>query len=149
VSSALTLRLARPIEAGRLAAILTEAAEDHPWRPVLHSAAQDIAHVGQMIDRGWVTVAEHDRPVGFLARAGTEVHALYVARDTRRVGVARALIADAQAATEQLTLWTHAANLPARRLYETCGFARAGRGDGSANDDGLPEIRYRWTKDAP
>nr|WP_274705711.1 GNAT family N-acetyltransferase [Salipiger pentaromativorans] len=127
--------------------MITEAAGSRPWKPRLHSGAEDIAHAGAMIENGWVTVAEASRTgalLGFLAREGAYIHALFITPQAQRNGVGRRLIAAAQAACDRLDLWTFEANTGARRFYERAGFAVIARGDGEANDEGLPDIHYRW-----
>ncbi|MBN9887554.1 GNAT family N-acetyltransferase [Salipiger abyssi] len=145
------LRPATPTDAGRLGAMIGAAVASRPWKPRLHSGAEDIAHAGQMIERGWVTVAEvpGSAPLGFLARDGAYVHALFVAPEAQGAGIGRALIEHAKARSPRLDLWTFAANEGAQRFYERAGFAVIERGDGSRNDEGLPDIRYQWQAKAP
>ncbi|MDO6586779.1 GNAT family N-acetyltransferase [Salipiger sp. 1_MG-2023] len=141
------LRPARSLDAGRLGAMMTEAAPH--WKPMLHSGAEDIAHVGEMIARGWVTVAEQGAPVGFIAREGRYIHALFVSAAAQRAGIGRALLDAAQQAEDQLDLWTFEANAPARRFYESAGFTVVGRGTGTNNAEGLPDVQYRWQSPTP
>ncbi|WP_368667713.1 GNAT family N-acetyltransferase [Salipiger sp. PrR002] len=145
-----TLRAARSTDAGQLGAMISDAVAAHPWKPVLHSGAEDIAHAGQMIARGWVTVAEAEdgRLQGFLAREEGYVHALFVTPQAQGSGVGRALLDAAKEAAERLELWTFVANTQARRFYERAGFAVMRRGDGSANDEGLPDLFYVWEAQA-
>ena len=145
--SAATLRRARPTDAGKLGAMITQAARANAWKPRLHSGAEDIAHAAQMIDRGWVTVAEtRGVPLAFLAREGSYIHALFVTPDAQGRGLGRALVADAKTATPRLDLWTFAENHGARRFYRREGFTRIARPP--ASDEGLPEIHLTWTRDA-
>ncbi len=144
----INLRAADPGDAGRLGAMITEAVEARAWKPRLHSAAQDIAHVGTLIDRGWVTVAELGPEVaGFLAREGYEIHALFVAgwAQGRRLG--SALLEQAKTRADRLELWTFQQNEGAQRFYLRHGFAetRCTTGD---NEEGLPDIHYLWRRDA-
>ena len=144
------LRPARPLDAGALGAMLTEAVSAHSWKPRLHSATEDIGHVGRMIDRGWITVASdaENRPLGFLARDGNYVHALYVAGTARSSGVGQRLMTQAKGARDRLELWTFEANLAAHRFYERQGFDIVERTDGRTNEERLPDIRYVWEKPA-
>lgn len=143
-SPAITLRPARALDAGALGAMMSEAVHDTPWKPTLHSGAEDIAHAGQMIDHGWVTVAEIEgQTAGFLAREDGYIHSLFVARDCRRAGIASALLDTAKSACEQLTLWTFQANAAARKLYTSHNFTEVARTDGD-NDEGLPDIHFQW-----
>lgn len=145
--SALHLRSAQTGDAGRIGAILSAFVDETPWMPRLHSRAEDIAHAGQMIERGWVTVAACDADVaGFLARDGAAVHALYVAQSNRGHGLGSALVQDAQSRSATLRLWTFAANAAARRFYIGHGFTEGQRTDGAGNDEGLPDVEFQWSR---
>nr|WP_249200686.1 GNAT family N-acetyltransferase [Thetidibacter halocola] len=127
--------------------MIGDAVAARDWKPRLHTAAQDIAHAGQMIERGWVTVAEiDDAVVGFLAREGGFVHALFVSDDAQGRGVGAALLAAAKDEAMDLTLWTFQANLGARRFYAREGFVEIARGDGRGNDERLPDVQLYWTR---
>ncbi|MGI3168705.1 N-acetyltransferase family protein [Pseudooceanicola sp. C21-150M6] len=147
----LVLRDAEVLDAGGLGAILDQSIRDHAWMPVLHSLAEDISFVGDMIEMGWVRVAlaagDGRTLRGFLAREGELVHALYVARGARGHGVGRQLMEDAMAACERLELWTFVANMGARRFYARLGFDEVEFGDGTTNDEGLPDVRLEWHRE--
>lgn len=145
----LRLRPARSTDAGKIGEIITESVIARTWKPRLYSGAEDIAHAGAMIDRGWVTVAlaEDDRQstvVGFLARDGEDIHALFIAQAMQGLGVGQALMEEAQAQVKLLKLWTFAENRGAQRFYERMGFEVTGHGDGSDQPEGLPTISYHW-----
>ncbi|WP_425100092.1 N-acetyltransferase family protein [Tropicibacter sp. S64] len=141
-----SLRPAHPGDALRLGAILSSFTDEADWLPRVHSRAEDIAHAGDLIEKGWVTLAETPAgPCGFLARDHKTVHALYVSPDHRGRAIGTALLNDAKTATGALELWTFQANHGAQRFYERAGFAEAERTDGAANDEGLPDIRYVWS----
>lgn len=145
------LRAATPLDAGGTGAILHRFNSDTPWMPKLHSEAETISFCGVMIDRGWVTVAESEQTgqlLGFLARDGAEVCSLYLAPGACGQGIGRALLTAAKAAQSRLVLHTFQANLGAQRFYLREGFAECARGDGAANDEGLPDIAYEWTANA-
>lgn len=140
----ITLRPARVLDAGTLGGMITQAVQDTPWKPVLHSGADDIAHAGKMIDRGWVTVADlDDETAGFMALEDGYIHSLFIAREYRRKNIATTLLNCAKDACSTLTLWTFQANTAARQLYTTNGFAEIGRTDGD-NEEGLPDIHFQW-----
>lgn len=141
-----TLRPAHPAEAGRLGDMITEAVAARAWKPRLHSGAEDIAHAGLLIDRGWVTVAEcGDETGGFMAREGGFIHALFVADRFQGRGLGTALLRDAQTRNARLDLWTFERNLGAQRFYLRHGFVEVARSRGD-NEEGLPDIRYRWQR---
>jgi len=141
------LRAAHTLDAGRLGAILTEFAEGAAWFPRNHTAAEDIAHVAQMIARGWVDVAEEDGEIaGFVAREGEQIHALYVRGAARNAGVGTALLDHAKADAARLALWTHQRNEAAQAFYAARGFEEAQKTDGAGNDEKLPDVRLVWQR---
>ncbi|MDF1728042.1 MAG: GNAT family N-acetyltransferase [Sulfitobacter sp.] len=142
------LRAARSTDAGRVGAILSEFIDKTPWMPRVHTRAEDLAHAGALIARGWVTVAERgDRIEGFAACDGPELNALYVAESARGQGLGAALLQALQGGRDHLTLWTFEANKAAHRFYQRHGFTEVARTDGSANDEKLPDIRFDWHKE--
>lgn len=143
----LVLRAARSTDAGKLGAMISEAVAANAWKPKLHSAAQDVAHMGDLIDRGWVTVCESGGDVaGFLALDGAQVHSLYVIGKRQNAGIGSTLIGHAKARVQRLQLWTFQANAGAQRFYQRHGFSEAERTDGTRNEEGLPDISYVWTR---
>ncbi|SFT97739.1 GNAT family N-acetyltransferase [Sedimentitalea nanhaiensis] len=143
------LRAARPLDAGATGEILWRYLRETGWMPNLYSGAQTIAFCGKMIDRGWVTVAEADgRIVGFLARDGQEICALYLNRAVWGKGIARLLLDDAKSQARALRLRSFEANARANRFYRRAGFVEVARCDGRDNAENLPDITYVWPKEA-
>jgi len=139
------LRPANPLDAGAVGEILYRFQQDTDWMPKLYSSAEVIFFCGLMIDRGWVTVAERDGCIkGFLAQKEGEVCSLYLAPGACGQGAGKALLDAAKADASRLILRTFAANTRAQRFYLREGFAETGRGDGSGNEEGLPDIAYEW-----
>ncbi|WP_300032057.1 GNAT family N-acetyltransferase [uncultured Roseobacter sp.] len=144
----LTITDARLLDAGAIGNILSKTNDQMPWLPRVHSAAEEIRYAGDMIEAGWVRVAKRDgRVVGFIARWEADVHALYVLPDAQDAGVGTALIENAKAECDALSLWSYEANSSATRFYGLRGFIQTDRTDGSTNDAGLPDIRFEWTRD--
>lgn len=144
----IALRAAKPLDAGAVGDILWRFQQATDWMPTLYSAAETIGFCGQMIDRGWVTVAtENGRVQGFLARDGQEICGLYLDDAARGRGIGRLLLRDAQRGTRRLRLRSFAANSEARRFYQRAGFVPVARGDGRHNDENLPDIAYVWQKE--
>jgi GNAT superfamily N-acetyltransferase len=139
---------ARVLDAGRLGALMGETNRRLPWLPKVHSGAEDIAHIGRMIDAGWVTVAHgEDGILGFLARDGQVIHALYLRSEMQGRGIARRLMEAAKQETDRLELRSYEANARAKRFYRKAGFREVGRSDGAGNDAGLPDIRFEWQRE--
>lgn len=147
------IRPAQPTDAGAVGAILSQFIAQTDWMPRLYSAAQELSFAGTMIDRGWVRVAEPEGSgtgiAGFMARDAGYIHALYVASEQRGQGVGRSLLEDAKRRAARLELHTFQCNTAAQRFYGRAGFREAGRGDGSANDEGLPDIFLVWERTQP
>ncbi|MEX0286773.1 MAG: N-acetyltransferase family protein [Paracoccaceae bacterium] len=134
------LRAAQPTDAGRIGEILWENTRDAPDLYDLFSCAEAIACCGQMIDRGWVTVAEREGQVeAFLARDETDVEALYSAASAARQGLGAVLVTEAQKMCDQLQLNVHAANAGARRFYRRLGFVET--------ETGPQAVHMTWTRE--
>jgi ribosomal protein S18 acetylase RimI-like enzyme len=141
------LRAARSTDAGAVGGILTEFAATTEWMPKLHSGAEDIAHAGAMIKRGWVTVAEENGEViGFAACDGADLDALYVAGAMRGQGVGTALLQHMMVQHDRLSLWTFQTNEGAQRFYLRHGFTEVQRTDGATTDEKLPDVRFEWQR---
>ena len=143
------LRPARELDAGAVGAILSGFIDATPWMPRIHTRAEDVAHAAALIARGWVTVAESEgRILAFAASDGEELAALYVDAQAQGQGLGSMLLQELQARRERIELWTFQANAPARTFYRKHGFTELRRTDGSDNDEGLPDIRLVWMKEA-
>lgn len=141
----MTLRAAQPTDAGTTGVIMWTFQDQTDWMPDLYSCAQTIAFCGAMIDRGWVTVATTDhRVIGFLAQENGYVHGLYLDPSHRGQGVGRLLIHHAKACADRLELRVAQHNVIAKRFYRRAGFTETARGDGSENDESLPDVHFVW-----
>ncbi|NIZ61798.1 GNAT family N-acetyltransferase [Sedimentitalea sp. CY04] len=141
----------RPAHSGDVRAtaeIVHQFQEETAWMPKLYSLEEVVGFCRAMIDRGWVIVAQSQgRVVGFLARDQEEVCSLYLLSNERGNGFGRALLASAKASSPRLLLRTFVANEAAQRFYHRQGFIEIGRGDGSTNEEELPDIYLQWGDD--
>ena len=129
----------------RLLSILWAFTRATPWLPQVRSRLTDLYMMCLVIRRGWVRIAFHGGlPVGFIAREGCRIHALYVHPKARGRGVGRALLRDAKADTGHLDLYVLQRNRAAWAFYAHEGFAEAGRSVGTGNDEKMPDIRMIW-----
>jgi GNAT superfamily N-acetyltransferase len=140
-----TPRDAHPADLPVIARILGDWCRDTDWMPKLHSREADLGFLQHLAGRGILRVMG-DPALGFMARQGGEVDALYIAADARGRGLGAALLAEAMAAEPVLTCWTFQANLAAQRFYARAGFVETERTDGAGNDERLPDIRLEWRR---
>lgn len=88
----------------------------------------------------------HGRLVGHVALSPGWVDHLYVAPAHNGKGVGRTLIERAQREQDELQLYTFQSNARARRFYAANGFVEEELGDGSGNEEGMPDVRLRWRR---
>lgn len=86
---------------------------------------------------------------GFMARDGERIHALYTHPNARRQGIGSHLLRHAQRQNARLELWTAQDNHPARALYAAHGFYPVALTNGQGNDEGQPDMRLIWQRNAP
>ena len=92
-----------------------------------------------------VWVAEADGcVVALMVLRGDSVDQLYVRPDSQRRGIGSRLIGHAKRGRSRLRLFTFESNEPARDFYEKHGFKAIAFGDGTANEEGAPDILYEW-----
>ena len=84
---------------------------------------------------------------GFLAFSKGYLDCLYLVPEARNHGLGIDLLAKAKAENPRgLWLWVLAQNKAAVRFYQREGFVETARGDGSDNEEGLPDIKMEWTE---
>ena len=90
-----------------------------------------------------MTVAEAGKDiVGFIAVSGEWVEQLYLDPAWTGQGIGSRLLMEATAAMPVVKLHCFQANTGARRFYERHGFRAEAFGDGTSNEEGLPDILY-------
>ena len=138
------LRDAGAADAPVLARVLGDWIRATAWMPKLHTKAQDLIFVRQLIATRVVRMEASG--AGFLARQDGELDALYLAPHARGKGLGKALLDEAKAAEEMLTLWAFQANVGARRFYAREGFVEAFMTNGDGNVEGLKDVRLVWER---
>lgn len=115
-----------------------------PFLPIVHTPAEDRAHMCEMLARGRITLAVKDeRVVGFLVDLEGWIAHLYLDPEVRRQGVGAMLLDEAKQRHDRLELWCFQQNWAARAFYEKNGFVAVKETDGE-NEEKLPDRLYRW-----
>lgn len=98
-----------------------------------------------------VWVAESDGAVvGYARMTATWLDDLYVAPEHARQGVGAALLDLVKAQRPAgFCLWVFEMNAPARAFYARHGLVELERTDGSANEEGEPDVRMAWPGSDP
>ncbi len=84
--------------------------------------------------------------VGFARATATWLDDLYVRPDWQGRGVGSALVQVLQALRPSgFGLWVFVSNTGAQSFYARHGFVEVGRGDGSENEEQVPDIEMCWS----
>ncbi len=146
-TNAITLRRATATDAAATAELFLASFRATYAFPLAHTDDQVRAWVrdGMIATREtWIALAG-DEVVGWLVVGPGELDQLYVAPDRLGAGIGRRLLDLAkERSPDGLRLHTFQVNERARRFYERNGLVAEWFGDGSANDEGQPDVRYVW-----
>jgi len=136
---------AKPADAGPLARILADWIDETDWMPDIHTPEEDCRFLTGLIDRcDVVTVRNWRGLLGFIARDGIMIHALYLAPRARGRGLGKRLLDIAKSRSDQLELWSFQSNTGARAFYAREGFSEVEMTDGAGNDEKVPDVRLIW-----
>lgn len=128
-----------------LARVLWSFTRATEWMLQVRRPSMDLALMARLVLRGSVRLIRDDAgPCAFIAREGELVLALYVDARARRCGHGHALLAEAKRQSDSLGLWTPQESHSARHFYAAEGFSTAAYGDGSSNDEALPDVFMIW-----
>ncbi|TPM91496.1 GNAT family N-acetyltransferase [Mesorhizobium sp. B2-1-3A] len=140
----ITLRPAVGSDAAVIATTMRVSLNAFDWMPVLHTPEEDLAFIRDIVlPRQQVTVAEAGSEiVGFIAVKGDWVEQLYLDPAWAGQGIGSRLLVDSTATLPIVKLHCFQGNTGARRFYERHGFRAEAFGDGTTNEEGLPDILY-------
>ena len=137
------LRAARATDAEAIARVMRAAFLSFGWMPMLHTPEGDLLFIKDVLSQKRVIVAEADNElIGFIAVGGEWVEQLYLDPRWTGKGIGSRLLDEAIATLPVVRLYCFQANSGARRFYERHGFRAELFGDGSKNQEGLPDILY-------
>jgi GNAT superfamily N-acetyltransferase len=144
------IRPAEPRDADAIAMVhRASMREAMPWLPDLHTPEEDRDWVAQIVlPQQDVWVAEAAGHIVGVASMDTDamLTQLYILPGHQGAGIGSALLETAKTARPAgFTLFAFQRNTRARQFYEHRGFVPIAFGDGSGNEEGEPDILYRWS----
>jgi ribosomal protein S18 acetylase RimI-like enzyme len=145
------IRRAGPEDADEIAATFIASFETLlTFLPDLHTREEHRRFITEIVPVDHeVWVAEEDgRVVGLAAIGEGTLSHLYVHPDFHGRGIGSALLDKTKEVRPQgFTLWTFPQNENACRFYERRGLSAIQYGDGSGNEEGVPDVEYEWRPD--
>jgi ribosomal protein S18 acetylase RimI-like enzyme len=144
----ITIRLATAADAAAVADVYLASFKATYDFPLAHTDDQVRVWIRDtLVPAGgtWVALETDGSVVGIMDVAAGDLSQLYVRPDRLGEGIGRRLLDIArERSPDGLTLYTFQVNDRARRFYERHGFVAEWFGDGSANEEGQPDVRYVW-----
>ncbi|MBL1437955.1 MAG: GNAT family N-acetyltransferase [Rhodobacteraceae bacterium] len=133
-------------DAAVCSAILHEWIYENPWFPNHAPESASEQSMRNRIESDTVYLEKNQRDVeGFIAFSNGYLDCLYLTPEARNHGLGRRLLAKAKAESpEGLSLWVLAQNKAAIRFYTREGFSETARGDGSDNEENMPDVCMKW-----
>jgi ribosomal protein S18 acetylase RimI-like enzyme len=141
------IRRAEPEDTDAIAETFIASLESLTFLPQLHTRDEHRRFIGEVVPRDHeIWVAEDEGRVVALAAIGeSTLGHLYVHPDHHGRGLGTALLEKTKELRPSgFTLWTFPANERACHFYERHGLRQIELGDGSGNEEGLPDVRYEW-----
>lgn len=144
---AIVIRRAAPGDADAIASLYLTSFRATYAFPLAHSDGEVADWIRDEVvgrQETWVAVAGDD-VVGVMALGEDALDQLYLRPGWWRRGIGSRLVALAKERRPAgLDLYTFQANAGARAFYERHDFSATWFGDGSANEEGQPDVRYAW-----
>jgi putative acetyltransferase len=141
------IRQAEPRDRDQIAETFVASLATLAFLPDIHTVEEHRRFITEVVPRDHeIWVAEEDgRVVGIAALGTATLGHLYVHPVYQRRGVGSALLQKTKELRPRgFTLWTFPANVAACRFYEHHGLLATRFGDGSGNEEGLPDVQYEW-----
>jgi GNAT superfamily N-acetyltransferase len=148
MTNALRLRSAEPRDAAAIAEVhLASRREAMPWLREVHPDEETCAWVAEyVIPHREVWVAEAGgRVVGVASLEGDFLEQLYILPGYQGMGIGSALFDKARELRPNgFRFYAFQRNARARGFYERRGCVAVEFSDGSGNEEGEPDVLYRW-----
>ena len=135
------IRHATPEDVEKVVAIFEPSFATLDFLPTLHTHEENLAFFRRALAAGEAYLL----PDGFAIVVGDTLTHLYVRPDAIGTGLGHALFEHVQRVRPGgFDFWVFQQNERARRFYEAHGARAVELGDGSGNEEGVPDVRYEW-----
>lgn len=115
------------------------------YLPVLHTVEEHRQWLGARVADREAWAWDDGAVRGYMLLGDEELLHLYLDLAHTGRGIGAELLAHAKARRpDGFSLWTFQENEGARRFYERHGLHAVELGDGSGNEEGVPDVRYAW-----
>jgi len=133
-------------DAAACSAILHEWIYENEWFPNRAPESASEQSMRHRIKNGTVYIEQNRAGIdGFIAFSNGYLDCLYLTPEARNRGLGKRLLSIAKDENpEGLSLWVLKENISAVRFYAREGFREIASGDGSDNEEGLPDIGMEW-----
>ena len=121
-----------------------------PFLPTLHTPQEDAWwFCERLYTANEIWLAEDgEGPIGYVAFRPDFIEHLFIRPEAQNAGFGLQLLEKAKQSSAELSLWTFQQNAAARRFYERHGFIAVVETDGADNEEKLPDVLYRWRREA-
>jgi GNAT superfamily N-acetyltransferase len=139
------IRRATADDVESIALIFDRASRAMTYLPVVHTLDEHRAWLGKRVSDTEAWVWDDGGVRGYMLLGADELMHLYLDPGHTGRGIGAELLEHAKARRPGgFHLWTFQPNEGARRFYERHGLCLAELGDGSGNEEGVPDVRYEW-----
>jgi GNAT superfamily N-acetyltransferase len=115
------------------------------YLPVLHTLDDHRDWLGKQVAEREAWVWDDGAVRGYMLLSDDELMHLYLDVGSTGRGIGTQLLEHAKGRRPHgFTLWTFQQNEGARRFYERHGLEAIEFGDGSGNEERVPDVRYAW-----
>jgi GNAT superfamily N-acetyltransferase len=139
------LRRAAAADVATIAELYERSFATLTYLPVLHTLDEHRTHFARHVAEHETWVWDDGAVRGFMVLSDDVLMFLYLEPAYTGRGIGTSLFEHAKARRpDGFTLWTFQKNVGARRFYERHGLSAIEFGDGSGNEEGVPDVRYEW-----